>query len=66
LYSAPTRLYKHCTKRRSSVKTFVSRIAVGTGLVAVLLVAALPVAAADSKAMIRVLHASPDAPAVDI
>ena len=48
------------------MKTFVSRIAVGTGLVAVLLVAALPVAAADSKAMIRVLHASPDAPAVDI
>jgi len=48
------------------MKTFVSRIAVGTGLVAVLLVTALPVAAADSKAMIRVLHASPDAPAVDI
>jgi len=34
--------------------------------VAILLVAALPAAAADSKAMIRVLHASPDAPAVDI
>jgi uncharacterized protein DUF4397 len=48
------------------MKTLVSRIAVGAGMVAVLLVAALPVAAADSKAMVRVLHASPDAPAVDI
>lgn len=48
------------------MKALVSRIAMWTGLVAVLLIAAAPAAAADSQSMVRVLHASPDAPAVDI
>lgn len=41
------------------------KVTIGLGLVSLLLVSALPVAAAD-EARIRVLHASPDAPAVDI
>lgn len=41
------------------------RMAVSAGLIGLMLVSALPVAAAD-EAWVRVLHASPDAPAVDI
>ena len=41
------------------------RVPVLAGAIVALLVAATPVAAADN-AMVRVLHASPDAPAVDV
>ena len=48
------------------MKKFLTRVGMMAGIGAVVLAAALPVVAADSKAMVRVLHASPDAPAVDI
>ena len=41
------------------------RLAVSAGLIGLMLVSALPVAAAD-EAQVRVLHASPDAPSVDV
>ncbi|MCV0403078.1 MAG: DUF4397 domain-containing protein [Chloroflexi bacterium] len=41
------------------------RLAAGLATVSLMLVAALPVAAAD-EAMVRVIHASPDAPNVDV
>jgi hypothetical protein len=47
------------------VNGMLKRMAVSAGLIGLMLVSALPVAAAD-EARVRVLHASPDAPAVDI
>lgn len=52
------------------MKSFLKRIGVVGGAVSViatvLLAGALPVAASNHRALVRVLHASPDAPAVDI
>jgi hypothetical protein len=48
-----------------TVNKLLKQMVAGLGLAALMLASALPVAAADD-AMVRVLHASPDAPAVDV
>lgn len=48
------------------MKSMFKRMTVSAGLIGLMLVSALPVAADSHEAMVRVLHASPDAPAVDV